>query len=256
MNTVLRGTISLHWLLPPCIGAVLVIGLAGCSLGDPPPNLSNASTDVRSSAMSGGSTAQPSSTASRSRAVPSSSATSSGAASTSAPVVPVDQIPPGNPERWVPAGVPTTAPYKEAGDVAPMFTRDMFVNSQAGALATARYYLDARNWAYATMNAQPFLVVCTSPGCRIDSKFYSESSAKDLHLVGGRRRTASVASRAKDPSAAEALTIRAHVKVDRGSLVNASNRVIRQQKPSSQVIDLLLDWEGGRWHVADELVVV
>jgi hypothetical protein len=254
MNTVLRGTISLHRLLPPCVVAALVIGLAGCSHGDPAPNLSNASTDVLSSATSGGSTAQPSSTTTPSGGSASSSVKPTSTASSAAPVVPVDQIPPGNPERWVPAGVPTTAPYKEPGDIVPMFTRDMFVNSQAGALATARYYLDARNWAYATMNAQPFLLICDAAKCKTDASSFAADASLGRHIAGARQ-THGRASVATAPAVSRAQwLVQLRMLLASGKLVERDGTVVKTQHPEAQVVNLFLRWNGRMWRISDEFL--
>jgi hypothetical protein len=216
-----------------CLGVLVILGLASCSSGGAGPNLSNAgTTSAAVTSSSASATGTPSGTASRSGT----SAPVSAAPSTTASVpvsVPVDQIPPGNPARWVPAGVPTNAPYKEPGDVVPMFTREMFVNSQAGALATAKYYLDARNWAYATMSAVPFLLVCQSPGCRLDTPFYTFGAG---HIVGGRRHVDSIVV---EPSASPtALTVRAKVVVASGRLVDSNMKTVKSQAKSTQLTDL------------------
>ncbi|MEP6851355.1 MAG: hypothetical protein ABJA87_01620, partial [bacterium] len=106
-----------RWLLAAVSAATLL--LTGCTSGssDPKPTSVATTTSAASSPSSRSPTPTPPATK-----------------------VPVDQIPPGNPASWVPAGVPTAAKYKEPGDVVPMFTRAMFQRTDTGALAMAGYY--------------------------------------------------------------------------------------------------------------------
>ena len=64
--------------------------------------------------------------------------------------VPVDQIPPGHPTHWLPAGMPTTAKYKEPGDVVPMFTPGLFEKNSTAPGAVVVFVIQALNWASAT----------------------------------------------------------------------------------------------------------
>ncbi|MCW2492709.1 MAG: hypothetical protein JWN47_2073, partial [Frankiales bacterium] len=162
------------WLRAALVSVASVLGLAevsGCTHGDPKPNYSSV-------------TGTPSVTTASSSATGAPTRSAGSGAPTS---VPVDQIPPGRPAKWVPAGVPTVAPYKEPGDVVPMFTLAMFKDNQLGALAAARYYLDARNWTIATMDPTPFLIICEAPKCKADAKFYGDAKAKNRRVIGSRQ---------------------------------------------------------------------
>ena len=107
------------------------------------------------------------------------------AAPSSARTVPVDQIPPGRPTSWIPAGVPTTARYRQPGDVAPRFTLTMFTHNHTGALAVMKYYFDALNWDAAT-GATPSLygLVCPS-ACYQEIRISKQQQTSHDHYAGG-----------------------------------------------------------------------
>jgi hypothetical protein len=214
-----------------------VLSSVGCTHSNAKANQSSA-TDTAS---------VPSSTTSSMR-------TSTSPAETSTAAVPIDQIPPGHPASWVPAGVPTTAPYREPGDTLPKFTLAMFVNNQAGALAAAHYYLEARRWAYATMSATPFLAICDSSGCKMDVPFYTDGRSTGRHVVGARR----VASGVRIVAAPERIhaewIIQVTVTIARGNLVDKQGKVLKTQVPRTEITNLHLAWKTKMWRVvADAL---
>jgi hypothetical protein len=100
--------------------------------------------------------------------------------------VPVDQIPPGNPTSWVPAGVPTTAKYREPGDVVPRFTPAMFKNTYSGALAVMAYYFDAVNWDAATGYTPRVFTILCPVACAQDARNSMSRLRRREHLSGGR----------------------------------------------------------------------
>jgi hypothetical protein len=227
------------WLRAAVVGVLSALGLAGvsgCSHGDPKPNYSSV-TDT------------PSVTTSSSSASGAPSRSPGSAAPTS---VPVNQIPPGRPAKWVPAGVPTVAPYKEPGDVVPMFTLTMFKNDQLGALAAARYYLDARNWTIATMDPTPFLIVCDSAQCKDDGRFFVKARARRQHIVGARQ-TAGEPSVVVAPKASGARwVVQSKVTLAKGRLVALDGSTVQDQANEVQLTNLYLKWNGKMWRVSDD----
>jgi hypothetical protein len=150
--------------------------------------------------------------------------------------------------------VPTSAPYKEPGDVVPMFTRDMFVNSQAGALSTARYYLDARNWAYATMNAQPFLLICDAAKCKTEASFYATAAEKSQHVVGARWSTGKASVLKAPASSGATWVVQTTIVITSGTLIDHSGAAVKTQNRSEKATRLYLRWSGVMWRLSDELV--
>jgi hypothetical protein len=231
----------------------MVVVLASCSPGDQKPNLSSAGPGMStvSAATSGSTPRSPSGSTGGSASGASSAVTST----SSGPAVPIDQIPPGNPASWVPAGVPTTAPYREAGDVVPMFTRAMFGNTQAGALATAKYYLDARNWAYATMSATPFLVICDAAKCKTETSFYATGVHDGQHVVGARWSSGPVSLIASPKLSSGQSVVQTAITVGVGTLLGSDGKAIRSERGSSNITNLYLRWSGSMWRISAELLV-
>lgn len=227
---------------PAAAAVVAALLVAGCSPGRPPK------PDPTPSASGPDST----------RSAASATATTTAAASptpTPTPTpdtVPVDEIPPGRPASWIPAGMPTAAPWREPGDVLPMFTLAMFEDTPAGAVAAARFYIDARNWAFATLDPTAFLLVCKSEGCQRNANRFRHSAAVHEHIVGGRfLGNDPVLRRAPHASAAE-WVVRVNITIEAGQRVDASGSAVETQPQASQINDLYMHWGGKRWIVNDD----
>ena len=181
------------------------------------------------------------------------SATSAAPSATPIPgTVPVDQIPPGRPASWIPAGVTTTAPWKEPGDVVPRFTPVMFDNTPAGAFAAAQYYVIARNWAFATLDPTAFLLVCESSRCKDNGRRFVESAAKHEHIRGARHLGGALNLLSAPAGTGSDWVVRVDTTVEAGQRISASGSVIETQKQFSQVNDLYMRWNGKRWLVHED----
>ncbi len=224
-----RGASRALWTL-----GALVLVIAGCtSSTDPGPTPSSSTIPATSSAST-----SPSSS-------PSASATR----------VPVDQIPPGNPKTWVPAGVPTVAKYKEPGDVVPMFTQAMFKRTDLGALAMAAYYLQARNWALAIDDARPFSIICRADACTRAKKFIDDKRRLGQY-VSGQRLQPSAPTVFKAPSGKDAdFVVQLKVTVRAGSLVAATGKTVEKYRQYVLPTNLYLKWTGKLWTVTGDYLV-
>jgi hypothetical protein len=211
---------------------ILVVA-SGCTGSDPKPNFSPASTGAASASQG--------------------ASTSPGASASPTPV-PVDEIPPGNPEEWVPAGVPTTAKYKEPGDVVPKFTLDMFSKTRFGAVAAAAYYFDARRWAIATINAAPFLIICDAAQCKSDAKFYSDARRKHRHVVGCRS-TQSQPHILKAPASSGATWIvQVHESVVNCKVIGQHGEIVEHHPGATFISNIYLKWNQKMWRVSDDFL--
>jgi hypothetical protein len=154
----------------------------------------------------------------------------------------------------VPAGVPTTAPYQEPGDVAPKFTLAMFDSDQIGALDAAKYYLEARNWADALEDAKPFIVICDAKKCKDDARNYARARTARDHAVGGRF-TTGPPTVVKAPAASHAdWIVQVRLAIAAGRLVNASGKTRRSQPSSAQIVNIYLTWNGKMWRVTGDFL--
>lgn len=148
--------------------------------------------------------------------------------------------------------MPTIAPWKGPGDVLPVFTLAMFEHTPQGAMATAKSYADARNWAVATLNPTPILLLCQSDSCKQSGEMISRYAAKRQHIVGARQvlldRTL---LRARDGSGAE-WVVRAHLLITKGAVINPSGSIAQTQPQLTQLNDLYLRWNGKLWVVQDD----
>ena len=167
-------------------------------------------------------------------------------------VVPVDEVPPGDPESWVPAGVPTKGPFQERGDEVPKFTRAMFMDTEVGAYAMADYYTKARNWSHALgEDSTPYLIICEADKCARDKAVAAQNRSMHRHVIGGRRHL--VSSSTLDPAGKNAdLVIQMHLKVDASNFVEESGKVVKHGSVQSRTIDLYLKWNGSMWRVTGE----
>jgi hypothetical protein len=209
-------------------GLTMVIAVVGCTRSDPKPNFSAVS--------------------------PTPSVTASASASATPTAVPVDQIPPGNPASWVPAGVPTTAPFKEPGDVLPTFSPVMFTKTQEGALAMAKYYLDARNWALATNNPAAFMIICDAEKCKHDAPFFTNRAKAGQHRVGGRETPGPpIAMKAPAGSNAE-VVVQTTIKIAAGKVVDEKGKVVRTDEALDDPTNLYMKWTGRMWRVTGDFL--
>ncbi|UQX87609.1 hypothetical protein M6D93_15055 [Jatrophihabitans telluris] len=161
----------------------------------------------------------------------------------------MDQIPPGRPAEWVPAGVPTTAPFRETGDVLPRFNLAMFTNDQAGAVAAARYYIDARNWAGASNTASAYLAICDADSCRADAAAFAKRTKGDRHVEGGRLRVGGVEVMAPNPSANADSVIRMDVATAAGRVIDANGKTFAKQAAANVTYEVWAKWSGSMWRV-------
>jgi hypothetical protein len=212
------------------VGFVLLAGVAGCTK-DPKPNYSSA-TPTGTVTTSSSPSPTPSSTA-----------------------VPYDQIPPGNPVSWVPSGVPTNAPFKEPGDVVPMFNQSMFTDTQSGALGMAGYYLQARNWAKATNDPTPFMLICDADKCKHDALFFTERAKNGQHRVGGRA-TWGPPVVLPAPSGKNAdWVVQLDVKIAGSKIVDSKGIVVSSDAAIDDPTNLYVKWDGVIWRVTGDFLV-
>lgn len=229
-------------------GAALMFGLAACTGSDPAGDPAGTSPISSARSASG-----PPPTAASSPAV--SAPTGASTPATSARPVPVDQIPPGNPARWVPAGVPTTAKYREPGDVVPMFTQAMFKKNSEGALAAARYYIDAENWSIAVNDYTPVSIICDAKRCKLIAQFVADLKAKNQHLTKSRTSTGPpIVVRAPKSSDAQ-WVVQLKLTVAPGTVVSDRDGSAITTYPHDKTLtDLYMKWSGSNWRVNDDLV--
>jgi hypothetical protein len=175
-------------------------------------------------------------------------------ASPTATGVPVDQIPPGRPASWVPTGVPTVAPWKEPGDVLPTFSPLLFGHDVAGAYAAAFYYRDSRNWALATLSAQPYLAICDASKCASDATALTAARIAQQHVTGSRL-TFSAARLVRPPAAVKAEWVfQSRQTYSDGAVVSSSGNIVLRTKATSFVANLHLQWNGRMWRVSDVFI--
>jgi hypothetical protein len=206
-------------------GLTVSLTAVACSgKGDPPPNTSS---------------------------VVASSPASSTAAITSPTVVPIDQIPPGNPAEWVPAGVPTTAKYQRPGDVVPKFTQDMFKHTQGGALDAARYYIDADNWSQILPGGSPITAICDSTQCKSNAKVLDDLKAAGQHLEGAPEVAGPPHVIAAPPSSRAEWLVQINIDVPAGDLVRADGSIVRHSPATKMLTNIYLRWNGKMWRVSD-----
>ena len=163
----------------------------------------------------------------------------------------MDQIPPGHPTSWVPAGVPTTARYKEPGDVVPRFTLDMFKNGYSGALAVMTYYFDAVNWDAAT-GATPSIFSSFCPSaCDQETQSSRERSNNGEHYSGGRYLPGSP-TLVRPPASHHATWAgQFDVTVGAGRLVSATGRTVKTFQKSRISLELDASFNGKVWNVVE-----
>jgi hypothetical protein len=206
------------------VGFMALVSVAGCT-HDPKPNYS---------------TVRPTST------------TSTSPSSPTPTMVPIDQIPPGNPPTWVPAGVPTTAPYQERGDKVPLFTQAMFQDTHTGALAAARYYLDARNWALAMVDPRPFSIVCDAPRCKADGPYFAKIKAAKRHFVGARQTPGAPKLVAAPANSGADWVVQVRLAVAAGQLLDPTGKTMESQAATSDLVNIYVKWNGKMWRISDD----
>ena len=220
---------------PSCVvafGVLAVVILSGCSGISHPvaPKTLNQTTSSSASAV-----ARP-----------------SPSPSPSTNVVPVDQIPPGNPESWVPAGVPTKGPFQETGDEVPKFTRPMFEDTELGARRMADYYQQAENWAAALgEDPIPYLIVCDAKVCARNASKARQQRSLGRHLIRGRTSIVTGVTFPNPKSANADFIIQRTLSVAAGKFVESSGKVIQQADKSELTINLYMKWNGKMWRVTE-----
>jgi hypothetical protein len=208
------------------VGLMMLCSASACTSGDPKPNYSTV--------------------------VPTAATLTSPAESSSLEPVPIDKIPPGSPESWVPAGVPTSAPFKEAGDKVPMFTLAMFSDKQVGALAAARYYLDARNWADALLDPKPFLIICDAAKCKNDAVALTRLKRAGQYVTGVRE-FPGAPSVVKGPSTSGAdWVVQVKLSVTAGRLLDKQGTTLKTESASSELTNIYVTWNGKMWRVTGD----
>lgn len=169
--------------------------------------------------------------------------------------VPVDQIPPGHPTSWVPAGVPTTALYREPGDVVPKFTPIMFTNTSDGALAMARYYIDAQNWAVAINDYKPVMIICDAKRCGLIAPYFNQLRAKGNHTTKGRITTGPPRELRAPKSSGSQWVVQASITIAPEVVVtNDTSKVVSRHAVHTTLTNLFMKWSGSIWRVDEDLV--
>ena len=145
--------------------------------------------------------------------------------------VPVDQIPPGNPASWVPAGVPTTAKYKEPGDVVPKIhpshvQEHLQRRSRRDGLLLRSRQLGRRNRRH-TINLQAFL----SNGLRPRGEILTATDCSPAqHYQGGRYISGSPTIIPHPKGHGATWAGQFHVTVARGKLLGTKGQIVSSFK--------------------------
>lgn len=227
--------------------ALVPLVISGCTGG------SGTKGTLSSSAVGPISTAtqiSTSSTPTTTRATRSSAATSKGS-------VPVDQIPPGHPTHWVPAGMPTAAKYKEPGDVLPMFTPGFFEKDPSAPGGVVVFVLQALNWAAATGQFSVALsAVCGSQICSSSAAVLKTAVSAHEHISGARLEPGNVVKTRVAPIGSKELyVVRMHLTTSAGRIVAASGGTVRTIRKAASTIDFFMSWSGKMWHVSRDALV-
>ena len=181
------------------------------------------------------------------------SVTSAAPSATPTPgTVPVDQVPPGRPASWIPAGVTTNAPWQEPGDFVPRFTPVMFDNTPAGAFAMARYHVVALNWMAATLDPTAFLLGCESAHCKESAEMIRGYLMMRQHISGARDGAMDMNLLVPGKGSGAQWVVRTHMVIAAGALVDSSGAVLKRQARLTQVRDLYMRWSGKRWLVHED----
>ena len=230
--------------------ALLLVPLvaAGCS-GGSGPHPSSSAEPTSSSATS-------TAVASTTTDAPTTSATPSSIPPSAQGTVPIDQIPPGHPSHWIPAGMPTTAKYKEPGDFLPMFTPALFRNDPYASGAMVGFVVSTLNWSEATGNfPQALAAVCQSELCNSAASVLRAQLLSKQHVVGARIQILSTAARLAPVGSAANWIIRTHLSTGVGKVVNQSGQTISTIKPDSLGVDFYAHWTGKIWHITRDALV-
>ncbi|UQX87610.1 DUF6318 family protein [Jatrophihabitans telluris] len=162
----------------------------------------------------------------------------------------MDQIPPGRPAEWVPAGVSTTAPFRETGDVLPRFNLAMFTNDQAGAVAASKYYLSASNWSLASNSASATEAICDDATCRSNAEVLRSHQKRGYHFEGGRQQMLSSAVFKSDDAPRAEWIVQIGLKFAATVTVNAQGVVVKVEPAGRAVENVYLRWSGSMWRVS------
>ncbi|UQX89449.1 hypothetical protein M6D93_05440 [Jatrophihabitans telluris] len=173
----------------------------------------------------------------------------SGSAGSGPAPVAVDQIPPGRPATWLPPGVQVDAPFKEPGDKVPMFTLAMFTHDEAGALATATYYVDAVNWSGAMLSTLPIEAICDDSSCVPNRELLSSLRRAHQHFRGGRISVVGLRTFRPDPPDRAERVIRVRIASQKAAIVTAGGQTVRSVSSGIVSNDLYLKWSGAMWRI-------
>ena len=184
------------------------------------------------------------------------SATKSAAPSSNG-TVPVDEIPPGHPTHWVPAGMPTTAKYKEPGDVVPMFTPGLFDKDPSAPGGVVVFVLQALNWAAATGKYPAALsLVCGSQLCSSSAAVLTGAVMAHEHVSGARLGSGNVIKTRVAPAGSRELyVVRLHLTTSPGRIIAASGVTVRRIRKSISTVDFFMSWTGKMWHLSRDALV-
>lgn len=145
--------------------------------------------------------------------------------------------------------MPTTAVYKEPGDVAPRFTLDMFKNNYNGALAVMTYYFDALNWDAAT-GATPSIygLVCPS-ACDQEIRISKDRATRREHLKGGRVILGGTTIARPDKTHKADWGGQFVVLVAAGQLLRENGRIVSTFPKNELHLELDTKFVSGRWKI-------
>jgi hypothetical protein len=127
----------------------------------------------------------------------------------------------------------------------------MFVNNQAGALAAAHYYLEARNWTLASLDARTFQIICDASKCKRDTTIYSTIKSRRQHVQGARAKFQAPSVLVAPKVSSAQWVVRVSVSLGRGAILNSKNQLVERQSASTQSLDLYARWSGRMWRISD-----
>jgi hypothetical protein len=148
--------------------------------------------------------------------------------------------------------VPTTAKWREPGDVVPTFTLAMFKNDENGALAAAHYYVDGLNWALATLDPRSYLAICDASRCKSNARDITDAyKAKGQYVKGARGSLDGASLFAAPKSSGAKWIVRVKVSIHPGSLVASDGKPVKKQGASEERLDVYARWSGRMWRISD-----
>jgi hypothetical protein len=143
----------------------------------------------------------------------------------------------------------------EPGDKVPLFTQAIFQETTSGALAMAAYYLQARNWALATNDATPFLIVCDAAKCKHDAPFFAAQASAHQRQVAGRATFGPPSVLPARSGSGSQWVVQTKISIAAGKLVDSKGRTVSAAPRLEQPTNLYLRWNGVMWRVAGDFLV-